>query len=243
MNPFKLQKIRQFLYLSAFIGACNIDPEEVEIKNKSKIEELVIPAVTSEPDRKEEGKSALGQKKPKYFNYQRPLQEIVDEFAQDRGRKKVIIDKSDRVLGLYLEKELLKEYPLALGRNPFGPKLQRGDLKTPEGSYRALLKYPETPWDKGLLLNYPNGEDAERSLQAGIITVPIANMIKTQIKYGYAPSQRTALGSGILIHGGGNKSERGDWTLGCVAVSKKDMDEIYDFIEVGNKGTEIVINP
>ena len=53
---------------------------------------------------------------------------------------------------------------------------------------------------------------------------------------GTTPPCNTKLGGEIYIHGDGSNS---DWTLGCIALNDKDMDELYPFVSVG---TPIVIH-
>jgi murein L,D-transpeptidase YafK len=36
---------------------------------------------------------------------------------------------------LFVKGEVIKPYKIALGGNPVGPKVRRGDSKTPEGTY------------------------------------------------------------------------------------------------------------
>jgi murein L,D-transpeptidase YafK len=47
----------------------------------------------------------------------------------------VVVEKSKHMLQLLEKGRVIKTYRVALGRNPVGPKKQRGDSKTPEGEY------------------------------------------------------------------------------------------------------------
>lgn len=110
-------------------------------------------------------------------------------------------------------------YKVALGRNPVGPKLRKGDHKTPEGEYAIDGRKEHSRFYRALHISYPNAEDRERA-QAG----------------GYDP------GGDVEIHGIenglgwiGSLHRRVDWTDGCVAVTDSEMDEIWNVVKVGTK--------
>src|ERR1041385_3621878 len=46
----------------------------------------------------------------------------------------LIARKSDYRMKLYYRGKFIREYIIALGQDPIGPKLQQGDNKTPEGT-------------------------------------------------------------------------------------------------------------
>src|SRR5437763_16491037 len=48
---------------------------------------------------------------------------------------RVVVHKSTRTLNLLRDGKVLASFPVALGRDPFGPKQRGGDGKTPEGVY------------------------------------------------------------------------------------------------------------
>ena len=142
------------------------------------------------------------------------------------------MDKADRVLvikshaKLYLQRNgtAIKQYPIALGRQPEGPKQQQGDQRTPEGHYILDLKNPGSAYYKSIRISYPNAADRERARQAGVHP-----------------------GGWIMIHGQKNGhghrahiTQRFNWTDGCIAVTNKAMDEIWQAVDVG---TPIEIRP
>src|SRR6185436_18033747 len=103
-----------------------------------------------------------------------------------------------------------------------GRKERRGDERTPEGWYRTSDK----PWSRfkgALALTYPNADDARRGLDAGRVTPAQHDAIAAAARRGSMPSQSTALGGDILVHGGGSGS---DWTLGCIALDDADLDAL-----------------
>jgi len=53
---------------------------------------------------------------------------------------KIVVVKSAHTLTLMSGDRSLRTYNVALGRSPVGPKLRKGDHKTPEGEYAIDLK-------------------------------------------------------------------------------------------------------
>ncbi len=137
----------------------------------------------------------------------------------------VLVKKTERSLYLLREGRVLKQYRIMLGPRPKGPKLMEGDDRTPEGHYTLDRKNPNSRFYKSIRVSYPNTFDIERAK-----------------KYNVDP------GNWIMIHGmknGWSENTRKqalafNWTDGCIAVTDRDMDEIWEAIEVG---TPIEIQP
>ena len=55
-------------------------------------------------------------------------------------------------------------------------------------------------------------------------------------KSGTTPSQRTKLGSYIMIHGNGSEADQvpQDWTWGCMALSNDNIDDLYETLGLSN---------
>ena len=81
----------------------------------------------------------------------------------------VLIWKARRMLESRQEGRVLLRCPIALGREPVGPKEREGDGRTPEGTYYICLIKEAGKYGKSLGLSYPSPEDAERGLAAGLI--------------------------------------------------------------------------
>lgn len=131
----------------------------------------------------------------------------------------LIIYKSKRQLLAYSKGKLIKTYNIALGRKPIGAKAFEGDKKTPEGVYYINDKNPKSGWHKNIGISYPNKDDIKRAKELG-----------------------KSPGGQIKIHGLQNgrgfigKFHRwSDWTLGCIAVTDKEMDELYRSVAIGCK--------
>ena len=138
--------------------------------------------------------------------------------------EKVLIVKSERKLYLLNKGKPFREYHIALGKVPEGPKEREGDRKTPEGNYTLDFKKSDSDYYRAIHIDYPREADRARAKKMGI-----------------------SPGGAIMIHGQPNWwgwlspiRQRFDWTAGCIAVSNGDMDEIWEAVE---PGTPIEIRP
>jgi len=136
----------------------------------------------------------------------------------------IVIYKSKRQLLVYSDGQLLKTYKISLGRQPVGSKEFEGDKKTPEGVYFINDKSLNSRYHKNLGISYPDQDDINNANQLG-----------------------KSAGGNIKIHGLRNKMgfvgkfhRWFDWTLGCIAVTNEEIDELYKATTIG---TRIEIKP
>lgn len=136
----------------------------------------------------------------------------------------IVIAKSARTLTLLRQGQVLKTYKVALGHEPEGAKTQRGDNRTPEGEYTIDSRNEHSQFHLSLHISYPNAADRAR---AGKLHVNP--------------------GGDIFIHGLppayaylGALHRQTDWTLGCVAVTNTEIDEIWSLVP---NGTKVEIKP
>ena len=119
--------------------------------------------------------------------------------------------KSRRIMYLIHDHTVLATYKISLGENPTGAKHAEGDGKTPEGLYYINRRNPQSSFYLSLGISYPNEQDKADADAAG-----------------------EKPGGDIFIHGqAGGTTENSDWTAGCVAVSNKDMEDVYAMIRTG----------
>src|SRR5947207_3063697 len=76
---------------------------------------------------------------------------------------RVVVHKSTRTLNLLRDGKVLASFPVALGRDPFGPKQREGDGKTPEGVYRIDYKSMQSRYTRALHVSYPDDNDRARA--------------------------------------------------------------------------------
>ncbi|WP_022850312.1 L,D-transpeptidase family protein [Limisalsivibrio acetivorans] len=131
----------------------------------------------------------------------------------------ILIEKSKRRLTLYSGEKAIGSYPISLGFEPEGAKLCEGDGKTPEGLYRISVKNPMSSYHLSLGISYPNKDDRRASMAAGC---PPGGDIMI---HGLPPKYSWARRLHLLI----------DWTAGCIAVTNRDIEEIWELTPVNTK--------
>jgi murein L,D-transpeptidase YafK len=130
----------------------------------------------------------------------------------------IVVYKERRKLYLLHENQVLREFDFELGFAPVGHKKVEGDGRTPEGAYVIDRKNPNSSFHLSVGISYPN--EADRAAAAAL---------------GLSP------GGDIFIHGT-PRLNRGDddWTAGCIAVTNREIEDIYAMVDVG---TPILIYP
>ena len=145
---------------------------------------------------------------------------------------RITVAKRSRQLSLLSGPEMVRTYPIALGRNSEADKSVEGDEATPLGEFYICAKNPRSRYFLSLCISYPNAEDAQRGLAAGLISAEEHGQILGALKAGRMPPQHTRLGGEIYIHGCGGRGALQD-TRGCIALSDADMQDLYDRAAIG----------
>jgi murein L,D-transpeptidase YafK len=116
----------------------------------------------------------------------------------------------------------VRTYDAEIGSNALELKQRQGDRATPEGRYRVVKKKDrgESRYHRALLLDYPNAADRERFAAAK--------------RRGEIP-RGAGIGGLIEIHGEGGRGQ--NWTEGCVALSNRDMDDLFRRVGTGTRVT------
>jgi lipoprotein-anchoring transpeptidase ErfK/SrfK len=150
----------------------------------------------------------------------------------------LLVEKESRNLYVYRGSELVRRLPADVSQNPTGDKVRRASLgerdhyRIPEGEFFVCQKNLNSQYYRSFMLSYPNAEDAERGLEAGIISrAEYAEIVKASLGF-RSPPMGTALGGAIAIHGQGSGRQRA-WTRGCVALRDVHLDAIWDLVDVG----------
>ena len=142
----------------------------------------------------------------------------------------IYVLKAERKLWLVQDKTLVREFKIGLGPSPTGDKFYRGDGRTPEGDYFICVKNASSKYYKSLGISYPDPPHAESALGSGMISYNDYCSIVQANDSCRLPPAGTSLGGAIFIHGGGCQD---DWTLGCMAVQNRAMDELFEVVSVG----------
>ncbi len=137
---------------------------------------------------------------------------------------KIIVEKSKRRLHLMSKGKQIKKYKISLGRTPKGHKEKQGDGKTPEGTYIIDYRNSKSICHLSLHISYPDAEDKLNAKRLGV-----------------------SPGGDITIHGLAGKwrwlgrlHRFSDWTEGCIAVTNKEIEEIWKLVP---NGATIEIKP
>ncbi len=132
---------------------------------------------------------------------------------------RVIVLKEKRRMYLLHHSEVLRAFDFELGFAPTGHKTMEGDGRTPEGHYIIDRRNPNSDFHLSIGINYPNARDIEVARRLGV-----------------------SPGGDIFIHGTPRLfARRGDdWTWGCIAVTNREMEDIYAMVR---NGTPISIYP
>lgn len=143
---------------------------------------------------------------------------IMPGFIPGEMITRILIDKKNRSMYVEQDGKWTHRFRVALGKVPEGQKWAEGDNKTPEGKYYIDIKNPKSQFHLSLGISYPSKHDLARIKEAG----------------GESP------GGDIFIHGLKPQFEKLgplhsviDWTQGCVAVSNREIEAIYDLVVLG----------
>jgi len=127
----------------------------------------------------------------------------------------VVVYKSKGLMQLIRNERVVKSYKVVFGDNPRGHKVRQGDERTPEGRYTLDWKNPNSRFYRSIHISYPNAADRARARRLGV-----------------------SPGGDIMIHGikpqwqGMEKYLQSvNWTDGCIAVTNREMDEIWALVK------------
>lgn len=130
---------------------------------------------------------------------------------------RIVVIKHKRILMLMQNGEIIKSYRIALGGNPNGHKVRAGDKRTPEGQYIIDARNPNSSYHLSLRISYPGPADLENAERLGV-----------------------SPGDSIMIHGQkpqyahlGKMHRLEDWTEGCIAVTNREIEEIWKLVPDG----------
>lgn len=143
----------------------------------------------------------------------------------------VVVLKGRRLLHLFDDQQLVRSYPIDLGRDPVGPKARNDDGRTPEGRFQVVTRNATSPYGQFLGISYPDVCAVERGVDKGYLSPGEADEIRAALAAGRCPSWTTPLGGGLGLHGGGRGE---DWTAGCIALRDADMEELFAVLRAGD---------
>ena len=164
----------------------------IPLKVAKKTEEIILPSENN-PDT---DKIIKVKEPPKY------------SVINNDNKYRIVVSKSNYTLSLFKGNELVKEYSIAVGKNP-GDKQRRGDNRTPVGNFKIVSIENASKWKH----DFGDG--------------------KGKIAGAYGPwfLRLDAKGwKGIGIHGTHDPDSRGTMaTEGCIRLSNEDVAELKQY--------------
>lgn len=136
----------------------------------------------------------------------------------------IVIEKKAHRLTLFHMGKPMRRYLIALGRQPKGDKVSRGDRRTPEGVFSIESRNENSEYHLSLRISYPDDRHRARAEALGVDP-----------------------GGDIYIHGLPNGRGRAgsshrvvDWTNGCIALTDEEIEELWNAVPIG---TPVEIKP
>jgi murein L,D-transpeptidase YafK len=161
---------------------------------------------------------------PFAWDFLKPTRRAPALVAPGERVTRIVVEKAARRMLLERNGAAPRIYNVVLGAAPVGHKQQQGDSRTPEGMYAIDFKNPKSRYHLALRISYPNVADRQRAHRLGVDP-----------------------GGDIMIHGlpnglgfFGRLLRERDWTDGCVAVTNREIEEIWSVVDVG---TPVEIRP
>ena len=140
------------------------------------------------------------------------------------GGNRIIVEKSKRLMHVFYNNEAIVTFHIALGRSPIGQKNCLGDNRTPEGMYTIVAHSSQSNYHKALKLSYPSASDRERARKKGCHPGGDIEIHGLQNGFGWV----------------GRTHRSVDWTNGCIAITNKEIDILYQMVK---DGTTVEIRP
>ncbi len=139
----------------------------------------------------------------------------------------IIVDKSDYELKVYDDEGWYATYPIVFGSKDLSDKMREGDKRTPDGTFKVIIKKYHKQWGPELLLDYPNDISFQK--------------FSERKSKGLLP-RNAKIGNGIAIHATRPQEEWTvdnfyNWTDGCVSVKYTEMKDLFSYIPVGTQVT------
>ena len=142
-----------------------------------------------------------------------------EDFDESQKIDHIVVVKKERKMYLYREGKVANTFPVSLGRNPIGQKVEKGDNRTPEGTFWIHRKLCSAKYYRSLCISYPEPDDEKKARKRGVDP-----------------------GGSITIHAQPvwNADGHGDsytlarnWTQGCIAVTNSAMNQLWYAIREG----------
>jgi murein L,D-transpeptidase YafK len=134
-----------------------------------------------------------------------------DSLPDNAQATRIVVEKSAHKMSLFHDQTVLRVYEVSLGSGGPDAKMREGDRRTPEGRFVIDGRNTKSRFHRALHISYP-----------------------TVAEVASAKARGDNPGGDVLIHGLrdgfgwiGTFHRTMDWTAGCIAVTDREMDEIW----------------
>ena len=153
---------------------------------------------------------------------------------------RLVVDTDQATLTVLENGAVLQEFNnIAIGRFGTTRYKKKGDNRTPLGNFRIGWITRQTRYHRFMGIDYPDMQTASRALFDGTIDFPLWERVRRDVEAGRTPSQETALGGYLGIHGIGEGDidvhQQFNWTNGCVALTNEQIDRLAQWVSVGTE--------
>lgn len=173
--------------------------------------------------------STLSNRSPVRIDYLRHLSDIQNP--------EVYVYKERRRLYVVDTNVVVRDYPIGLGRQPWGDKEREGDGRTPEGAFMVFTKSSLPDHGLGLKVKRFSPTGDKHTASAGRSPLLPFRHIAPANLLGRSAQDESSWTGHFSIHGGGAQA---DWTDGSVALYPSDMDELSQIVSLG---TSVIVRP
>jgi murein L,D-transpeptidase YafK len=140
-----------------------------------------------------------------------------DSLPDNAQATRIVVEKSAHKMSLFHDQTVLRVYEVSLGSGGPDAKMREGDRRTPEGRFVIDGRNTKSRFHRALHISYP-----------------------TVAEVASAKARGDNPGGDVLIHGLrdgfgwiGTFHRTMDWTAGCIAVTDREMDEIWRVVPNG----------
>jgi murein L,D-transpeptidase YafK len=140
-----------------------------------------------------------------------------DSLPDNAQATRIVVEKSAHKMSLFHDQTVLRVYEVSLGSGGPDAKMREGDRRTPEGRFVIDGRNTKSRFHRALHISYP-----------------------TAAEVASAKARGDNPGGDVLIHGLrdgfgwiGTFHRTMDWTAGCIAVTDREMDEIWRVVPNG----------
>jgi hypothetical protein len=149
---------------------------------------------------------------------------------------RIEIHLSRMSLSLFEGDKLVTRYDIGYSAGLPG-RMSQHEFGTPIGEFTVIAKqYRTSVWSLGsrfLVLDFPNSESLERLRDAELLSDAEADSVEADLRDGRAPRRAAKLALPLGIQGNFLFFRGRRFTEGNVALSNRDINELYEYVPVG----------